>query len=157
MRFHWKIRLLGEGEGSPKTNVKGELPKRGAWTVCRFKGKLGKKMGVGVVGVDTPTHTMWRLSSILKTSNKSVWNNVFWYVKVHIFWKCIQYTMHWDKTQIFKKLLSDKINGTKNSFFFSFVGSNPITVSLLICDSMSCARFVSLKLCVGFSISFCFS
>ena len=40
----------------------------------------------------------WRLSTILKTSNKSVWSNVFWYVKVYIPWKFIQYTMHWHKT-----------------------------------------------------------
>ena len=60
----------------------------------------------------------WRLSTILETSNKSVWSNVFWYVKVCIFWKCIQYTIHWDKTQILKKFPSDKINGTKNALFF---------------------------------------
>ena len=60
----------------------------------------------------------WRLSMILKTSNKSVWSNVFWYVKVCIFWKCIQYTIHWDKTQMLKKFPSDKINGTKNALFF---------------------------------------
>ena len=45
--------------------------------------------------------------------------NVFWYIKVCIFWKCIQYTMHWDKTQMLKKKIpSDKINGTKNALFF---------------------------------------
>ena len=60
----------------------------------------------------------WRLSTVLKTSNKSVWSNVFWYVKVCIFWKCIQYTIHWDKTQMLKKFPSDKINGTKNALFF---------------------------------------
>ena len=60
----------------------------------------------------------WRLLTILKTSNKSVWSNVFWYVKVCIFWKCIQYTIHWDKTQMLKKFPSDKINGTKNALFF---------------------------------------
>ena len=41
------------------------------------------------------------LSTILKSS-KGVWSNVFWYVKVCIFWKYIQYTIHWDKTN-FKK------------------------------------------------------
>ena len=60
----------------------------------------------------------WRLSTILETNDKSVWSNVFWYVKVCIFWKCIQYTIHWDKTQILKKFPSDKINGTKNALFF---------------------------------------
>ena len=58
-----------------------------------------------------------RLSTILKTNNKSVWRNVFWYTKVCIFWKCIQYTTHWDKTN-FKKIPSDKINVTKNAHFF---------------------------------------
>ena len=27
----------------------------------------------------------WRLSMILKTSNKSAWSNVFWYIKVYMF------------------------------------------------------------------------
>ena len=53
-----------------------------------------------------------------KNKQKSVWSNVFWYVKVCIFWKCIQYTIHWDKTQMLKKFPSDKINGTKNALFF---------------------------------------
>ena len=60
----------------------------------------------------------WRLSTVLKTSNKSVWSNVFWYVKVYIFWKYIQYTIHWDKTQMSKKFPSGKINGAKNVLFF---------------------------------------
>ena len=59
----------------------------------------------------------WRLS-ILITSKKSVWSNVFWYVKVYIFWKCIQYTIHWAESQMLKKFLLDKINGTKNALFF---------------------------------------
>ena len=60
----------------------------------------------------------WRLSAISETSNKSVWSNVFWYVKACIFSKCIEYTIHWDKTQILKKLSSDNINGIKNALFF---------------------------------------
>ena len=61
----------------------------------------------------------WGLSTILRTSNKSVWSNIFWYVKVCKFWKCIQCTIHWNKTQILKKEIpSDKINGTKNVLFF---------------------------------------
>ena len=52
-----------------------------------------------------------------KNKQKSVWSNVFWYVKVCRFWNCIQYTIHWDKTQMLKKNHSDKINGTKNAFF----------------------------------------
>ena len=45
----------------------------------------------------------WKLSTILKTSNKSVWSNLFQYVKVYIFWKFIQYTIHSDETEILKK------------------------------------------------------
>ena len=56
----------------------------------------------------------WKLS----TSSKSVWSNDFWYVKVCIFWKYIEYTTHWDKTQMLKKLPSNKISGTKNALFF---------------------------------------
>ena len=66
----------------------------------------------------------WRLSMILKTSNKSVWSNAFWYVKVCVFWKCIQYTIHWDETNV-KKIPSDKIKGTKNAHF-SFASSNSL-------------------------------
>ena len=58
----------------------------------------------------------WRLSKILKRSNKSVSSNIFWYVKVYIF--CIiQYATHWDKTQMLKKYPWDKINVSKVLFF----------------------------------------
>ena len=39
----------------------------------------------------------------LKNKKKSVWSNVFWYVKVCIIWKFVKYTIHWDKTQMLKK------------------------------------------------------
>ena len=48
----------------------------------------------------------------------SAWSNVFWYAKIWIFWKCIQYITHWDKTQMLKKFPSDKINGTENALLF---------------------------------------
>ena len=88
-----------------------------------------------------------------KNKQKSVWSNAFWYVKVCIFWKCIQYTIQWDKIQMLKKFPSNKISSTKNAIFF-FCELQLITVLLLICDSyMSWStRFVSLKLCVEFSI-----
>ena len=58
----------------------------------------------------------WRLSTILKRSNKSVSSNIFWYVKVYIF--CIiQYATHWDKTQMLKKYPWDKINVSNVLFF----------------------------------------
>ena len=52
----------------------------------------------------------------LKTSKNSFWSNVFWYVYVYISWNLIQYTIHWDKTQVL--FPSDKINVIKNSVFF---------------------------------------
>ena len=66
---------------------------------------------------------------------KNVWSNVFWYAKVWIFWNCIQYAIHWDKSQMFKKISSDKKNGTKNVLFFLSWAQALFTVLLLICDS----------------------
>ena len=43
-----------------------------------------------------------------KSTQKIVWSIVLWYVKVFIFRKCIQYSIHWDKTQMFKKFLWTK-------------------------------------------------
>ena len=60
----------------------------------------------------------WKLLTILKTIIKSVWSNVFWYAKVYIFWKFIQYTTHWDKLLTSKKFHLDKINITKYALFF---------------------------------------
>ena len=53
-----------------------------------------------------------------KNKQKSVWSKFFfWYVKARIFWKCIQYTIHWDKIRTLKKFPSDKISGTKHALF----------------------------------------
>ena len=52
----------------------------------------------------------WRLSAILKTSKKVYEVTFFWYVKVCILWKCVQYTIHWVKTQMLEKVSSDKID-----------------------------------------------
>ena len=49
------------GGGFMKNQYRGEdCLKRGAWTVCQFKGVLGKERGGGVLegGFDTPMHTM---------------------------------------------------------------------------------------------------
>ena len=49
------------GEGITKNQYRGGLSKKGAWTVCRFKGGgLGKKERVVILkgGVDIPIHTM---------------------------------------------------------------------------------------------------
>ena len=87
-----------------------------------------------------------RLSTILKTSNKSVWSNIFWYVKVSIFWKCIQCTIHRAKTQVLKKFPSDKKTVRKMLSFF-FRELQLITVLLLICDSSMSwnTRFVCVR------------
>ena len=90
-----------------------------------------------------------------KSKQKSVRSNVFWSVEVCIFWKFTQYTRHRGKTKMFKKISPDKMNITKmHSFFFREL--QLITVLLLIRDSyMSWSKsFVSLKVCVVFSISY---
>ena len=42
----------------------------------------------------------------------------FLYLKVYIFWKFVQYTIHWDKTQMLKKFPLDKVSATKSTLFF---------------------------------------
>ena len=60
----------------------------------------------------------WRLST-----KKSVWSNIFWYVKGYIFWKFIQYTIHWNKTQMLKNFLWTNKRYEKFTLF-SFGSSN---------------------------------
>ena len=90
-----------------------------------------------------------------KNKQKNVWSNVFWYVKVCIFWNWfnIQYTIYWDKTQMLRKFPLDKIKGTKNALFFL---SGPPTYHSFIFHLRFLyelkLRFVSLKLRVRFSI-----
>ena len=56
----------------------------------------------------------------LKNEQKSVWTNVFWYIKVCMLWKCIQHTIHWDETQMLKNLLSFLSRGpTHHNFTFN--------------------------------------
>ena len=76
----------------------------------------------------------WRLLTILKTTNKSVWCNPFSYIKVCIFWNCIQYTIHWDKTQMLKTISLGQNKWYKYCYFY-FWKLQLITVLLLICDS----------------------
>ena len=59
----------------------------------------------------------WRPTTISKSSKKVYEVIFFWYVKARIFWKCIQYTIHWDKIRTLKKFPSDKISGTKHALF----------------------------------------
>ena len=88
-----------------------------------------------------------------KTSNKSLWKNVFWYVKVYILSKFIKCTIYWDEKQMLEKFPWDKMNVTKNAPVF-FVELRLIKLLLLICGSYASwsTRFISLKMCVGFSI-----
>ena len=73
-----------------------------------------------------------------------------------MFWKFIQYTIHWDKTQMLKIFPSDKINITK-MHFFSFLSSKLITVLLLICNSYTDWSFhLSKTLCGIFHFRFLF-
>ena len=98
--------------------------------------------------------TLNRLLTISKTSNKSVRRNVFWYAKVCIFWRCIQYTIHGDKTQIFKKNSFGQNQRNKKCPLFFFHELQLITTLLLIRDFYMSwnARFLYLKLCGGFFI-----
>ena len=100
--------------------------------------------------IDNLNNTLKAFDDI-KNKQKSVWSNVFWYVKVCIFWKCIQYTIDWDKTQIFKKNFFGQNRRYKKCSLFSFASF--ISSQFYFCDyylSWS-TRFVPLKLCVGFS------
>ena len=85
-------------------------------------------------------------------NKQQVYEVCFWCVKVCIFWRCIQYTIYWDKTQMLNKFLSGKTIQKTSSFFFREIQLN--TVFLLICGSYMSwiTRFVSLKLCLGFPI-----
>ena len=60
---HGKIRFkgveVGVGVGHKKPIWNKGLPKKGTWTVCRFKGSLVRK-GVFLTGVDTPMQTKVR-------------------------------------------------------------------------------------------------
>ena len=49
--FGWLKNLIFRGRqwGSGKPNTEGDCLKRGVWTVCRFKGELGKEEGGGVL------------------------------------------------------------------------------------------------------------
>ena len=42
--------------------------------------------------------------SDFKNKQNSVWSNLFWYAKVYIFWKCIEYTIYWYNTQMLKNI-----------------------------------------------------
>ena len=59
-----------------------------------------------------------------KSKQNSVWSNVFWYVKVCIFWKCIQDTINWDKKQNVRKISLRQNKRYKKCPLFYFASSN---------------------------------
>ena len=82
-----------------------------------------------------------------KNKQNSVWSNVC------IFWKCIQYTIHSDKTKMLKEFSSDKTKGTKNALFFLSWPSthHSYTFNLQFLYELK-HKVLFLKLCAGFSI-----
>ena len=100
----------------------------------------------------------WRFSTILKTSSKSVSSNVFCYVKVCILWKCIQYTIRLNQTQVKNEIPLDKINVTKNALFFVSSNSSQFYFLLAILERAE-AQLSYLRNSVwdfAFSIPSCF-
>ena len=67
------------------------------------------------------------------------------------FWKCIQYTIYWDKTQMLTKVLSDKINGTNNVLFFLSRAPNQHTYSFSAVTSTNVG--ISSKIFLTFSFN----
>ena len=96
----------------------------------------------------------WRFSKILKTSPKSVWSNYFSYVKVCIFWKSIQYIIHWEKNTNDREISVEQKKTVQKMSSFFFCEFKLITVLVLICGYYMTwsTIFVSLKLGVGVSI-----
>ena len=78
----------------------------------------------------------------------------FWYVKDCIFWKGIQYTIHWDKTQMLKNFPSDKISGTENALFFLSRAPFHHSFTFDLRFLYELKRKVSLTLCVGLIFHF---
>ena len=94
----------------------------------------------------------WRRSTTLKTSKK-LYKIMILTCNIILYFESVFNTLYIEKKQMLQKFSSDKINRTENALFF-FHDLQFITVLLLICDSyMSWStRFVSVKLCLGFSI-----
>ena len=63
MGVYWKVRFLGDC--MKNQYIGGELPKKGAWAVCRFKRGLGKKRGEE--GGFKPQCTLWVRGAFLLT------------------------------------------------------------------------------------------
>ena len=131
---------------------------------CLLKGKMGSvllienKYGLSKTffRISLYLRIHWKLSTILKASKKRVWSNAFWYIKVYIFLKFMQYIekINWEKhTSVKKKLYRTKLMLQKmHSFFFREL--QLIIVLLLIRNSYTSwsTCFISLKPYVGFFI-----
>ena len=78
---------------------------------------------------------------------------MFFACKVYIFWKLIQYKICRDETQVLKNFPSDKIDVTKNTFFF-FRELQFITVLLFIRDSLWAEAQGSVRFSIFDSVSF---
>ena len=70
----------------------------------------------------------WRLLTLKNKQQNCM--NVFWYIKVYIFWKLIHYIIHWDKTQMLKKFLWQNTR-YKSCIIFSFASSNSSVLFLI--------------------------
>ena len=82
----------------------------------------------------------------------------FFYIKVYLFWKFVQCTTHWDKTQIFRKICFGQNKRCKNALSREL---QIITILLLIHDSFMSwsTRLFSRKALCGiyhFRLSFVF-
>ena len=67
LEVHWKIWLLGGVQEKPIEG--GDCLKRGAWTVCQFKGVLTRKSGVVFLrGAMIPQSTLCSYFKIYQTS-----------------------------------------------------------------------------------------
>ena len=93
-----------------------------------------------------------------KNKQKRIWSNVFWYAKVCTFWKCFQYTIYWDETQILKKIPSDKKkNGIRNALFFSqALTHHSFTFNLRFLYALKHKVCLSKTMCWIFHFRFCF-
>ena len=91
-----------------------------------------------------------------RNKEKSVWSNVVSYIKVFIFYKSIQYNIHSDKTQMLKKVPSEKISGTKNSLFFLLraLTHYSFTSNLLLLYKLKHKVRLSTNVCVIFHFWF---
>ena len=105
-----------------------------------------------------PLRIHWRLLTVLKTNNKSVWSNIFWYVIVCVFCKCIQYMIYWDKTQMVKKFPLDKITGIQKlpSYFFHELQLISYIFNFQFLYGLKHKVHLSKNVCGIFHFRFCF-